>query len=179
MNTVFVCNLPADSSLLQRSYLNQLAQCYGPAAQGQRAKYIHTELFFPDAQSLSSTGDIRSGIGARIVYGGTVELGAKSFSRNTWDFTALSVTPKQRQEMLRWLGERRGAKFDKWGYFTGWHSANQYYCSRLVGQCLQQCNVVPDLTPNHFKHPEALHQAVVRLGHTFVDTPRTLARLNI
>ena len=177
MNTVFVCNLPADSSLLQRSYLNHLAQCYGPAVDGERAKYIHTELFFPDAVSVG--GDIRSGIGARIVYGGTVELGAKSFSRNTWDFTALSVTPAQRQAMLRWLGERRGAKFDKWGYFTGWHSADRYYCSQLVGQCLQQCNVVPGLQPKDLEHPETLYQAVVRLGHTFVDTPRSLAHLHI
>ena len=81
--------------------------------------------------------------------------------------------------MLQWLGQRIGAGFDTVGYFTGWHADNKYYCSRLVGRCLQECGVVPDLRPADLTHPEALHNAVVRLGHTFVDTPRALSVLHI
>lgn len=176
MPTVFVANLPADSKLLAQSCLNRLAEFYGPDPQPGRRKFVHTELLFPDSDNRA---DIRAGIGARIVYNGRVEMGAKSFSRSSWNFLALSVTEPQRQAMLSWLHERQGAKFDYTGYFVGWHTSGAYYCSQLVGQCLRDCGVVPDLSDRDLRHPEALHQAIERKGHTFLDTPRALHALHI
>ena len=173
--TVFLCSLPADSALLQRSWLNRFAEFWAPSPNVPRRAFVHTELFFPS--NVASNGPLMNGVSARIVYNGKVEIGAKMFNRSSWHFDALSVSPQQKAQMLMWVNDRAGEPFDKLGFFGLWKSRHKHYCSRLVGRCLRETGVLPELTNRNINHPERLAQAVQRATVRFAGTPRELAAL--
>lgn len=175
--TVYLCSLPADSALLQRSWLNRLAEFWAPRPKVPRRAFVHTELFFPS--SVAQSGSMMSGVSARIVYGGKVQIGAKMFNRSSWHFDALSVSPTKRAEMLQWLHRREGEPFDKLGFFGLWKSNRKHYCSRLAGRCLRETGVMPLLTNRDINHPERLAQAVQAAAVRFAGTPRNLCSLNL
>jgi len=177
--TVYVCSLAADSELLQRSWLNRLAEFWAPRPNLPRRAFVHTELFFPSSVATDTQLDLVSGVSARIVYNGKVEIGPKMFNRNSWHFDALSVPPQRRAAMLQWMHDHEGEPFDKLGFFGLWKSTKKHYCSRLVGRCLRETGVLPDLTARDMNHPERLAQYVQRATSRFVATPRRLSTLKI
>lgn len=178
MPTVYVCSLAADSTLLQKSWLNRAAEMLAPQPPPHRRPFVHSELFFPNEHA-NLRNELQHGVSARIVYGGRVELGAKEFNRHTWHFDALSVTPQQRVQMLDWLERHKGAKFDYLGYATGCTAQNRFYCSRLVGRCLQEGGVMPNLMPHDMSHPERLSHAVAMHDSAFIGTPRAICSTRV
>ena len=173
-----MCYLPANSSLLKRSWLNKAAAWWaGTPTDGREHPMIHCELFFPTATRVAAATDAVTGQACGIHFNGTVFLTPKQFSRRAWAFRALNVTDKQYQSMHAFCktaaDERHG--FNTAGYMCGVAKPpKQWYCSQLVGAALNHAGVA-DLSDQQLAHPESLYVALMPL--TYLDTVRQLSNV--
>ena len=168
-SVLYVCALPANSELLERSWLNRAAAWR--AGTRHKNPMVHMELFFPEnADTLDA-----SGLGVGIVYGGKVFVKPKMFHRSTWKFMGIPVTQLQFDRCLDWCRQREGCKFNKMGFYGGCNQANRYYCSQLVGDCLRD-NGVAELTNKQCSHPNRLYDALQQETISFIGTPKLAER---
>jgi hypothetical protein len=151
---LYACFLPSDSTLLEDSYINRLAACFGKT----KCPMIHVELLF--AEDNSEFGESTS-----IHYGGQVFLKQKRFSRSNWHFRSIPATQTQIRKVYNFCKSCEGNGFNRLGFYLqpfsfapssqflfdkGLSSSPQWYCSSLCCSALQAAEIFQDM-------PQAMH----------------------
>lgn len=157
---LYVCFLPADSSLLEDHYLNKLAAFTAPKGSGP-APMIHTELMFVDGET---SGEVL-GEACSIHYNGKVFLADKRFSRDSWTFRQVQCSQQDIEKAYDYCKLNVGKPFNKVAYYTTPFCSphhlpfthDRFFCSQIVGNALLCANV--DVVPD--QHPHALYQSLL------------------
>lgn len=178
---IMVCFLPANSGLLQKSWLNSAAARMAPKSD-RSDPMVHVELFFPRYEM----GDTVGGDSCSIHYGGKVFVANKNFSRKEWLFRSYSCTEQQYDRAREFCNAQKGGRFNYFGYFApcGMGSTSgsptlkqqSWYCSELVNSTLVYAGLTA-LNPDAFTHPDILFEHVV--GETYADCGRNINFGNI
>lgn len=172
---VVLAFLPADSSLLQRSYLNWAAARIAPSRQKKRygapgqAPMVHAEIWLKENDN--------DGFAASICYNKTCHYDRKRFSRKTWSFRSIYVSKAQFKKLQLFFSAHKGCKFNKVGFFAlglaglrisgkwperlGWRP--RFWCSELIVTGLKAVGYFEKSGPGAIStqcHPEELFQFV-------------------
>ena len=159
MKEILVAFLPADSSLLEESWLNRgAAKVAPPPKSGSRIPVVHCEIVLEDGLALS------------ICYNKVVHLHKKKFSRVHWSFRSLQVTDAQYRKVLLFAEAHKGCTFNSVGFFGlavglrwagtwpqrfGWK--RRFFCGEICTAALQAAGVIPS-SQESVLHPEELLQ---------------------
>lgn len=159
MKEILVAFLPADSSLLEESWLNRgAARVAPPTKSGSRIPVVHCEIVLDDNLALS------------ICYNKVVHLHKKKFSRVHWSFRSLKVTDAQYRKLILFAEAAKGSPFNGVGFFGlafglrlsgAWTERlnwkRRYFCGEICTVALCQAGVLPK-TQETVLHPEELLQ---------------------
>jgi len=166
-STVYVCFLEADAELMEQHWLNKAAAYFSPEKNGK----IHVELFFPESEQPENT-EVVKGLACSIHYGGRVFLTQKHFSRKQWSFRTLSVSKKQKEDMLAFCREHVGDHFNHLSYFLSpWCEVGpeyplmfgygaRWFCSELVVCGLRVGGVLDVSACGCSPHPQRLFRVL-------------------
>ena len=135
--------------------------------------YIHCELIFRDEQ----TGV--HNLACSVMYGRTVYMEPREFTRDEWSFLKISVTSKQYRLIKKWCDgivaqERPFNNNGFWRAITPFPRSTddtQFFCSELVCRAFQQIGMFNDalpstLTPTELKSMiEAQFDTCVDMSH--------------
>jgi len=160
MKEILVAFLPADSSLLEESWLNRgAARVAPPTKSGSRIPAVHCEIVLDDNLALS------------ICYNKVVHLHKKKFSRIHWSFRSLEVTDAQYRKIILFAEAYKGSPFNSAGFFGlafGLRFAGtwterlfgfkrRFFCGEVCTAALQAAGVIPK-SQEAVLHPEELLQ---------------------
>ena len=160
--------LEADAELMEQHWLNKAAAYFSPEKNGK----IHVELFFPESER-SENSEVVKGLACSIHYGGRVFLTQKHFSRKQWSFRTLSVSKKQRENMLAFCREHVGDHFNHLSYFLSpvtdaigpmyplmFGYGPRWFCSELVVCGLRVGGVLDVCACRSSPHPQCLFRVL-------------------
>lgn len=169
---IMVCFVRSDSSVLQDSWLNSAATWFA-GNDGQQTPYIHAEiLFVPKNNALASQSEVY-GTACSIVYGNTVHLEKKRFSRKEWVFRSMDCTEEEYNNMYTFCRHHKGDSFNHLGYFMYWAGFlapkpmfytwlgmnPRWYCSEIVIAALKHGNMI-NQDINVSTHPNILYNII-------------------
>ena len=189
MPTIMICFVRADSSLLEESWLNRAASWLA-TTDDDRAPYIHAEvLFIPKGAAFNRTSNDVSGMACSIVYGNTVHLEPKRFSRTEWEFRSMTVSEEAYDRMYAVAEERRGDGFNHLGYFlhplyiqprpmfyTWFGMRPRWYCSEIVSHILKAGGIFEPAACESI-HPHELYKNLKTV--TMADCGRNMKSVTL
>ena len=187
---IMICFVRSDSAVLQESWLNTAASYFAPRAPRTGAPYIHAELLFvPKNNALRNSAEVY-GDACSIVYGGTVHMTKKRFSRKEWEFRSMECSEKQYKAMKNFCNEHVGESFNHLGYFMYWAGifapkpmfytylgmCPRWYCSEIVIGALKAGGILEQEFPNA-EHPDRLYHHIK--SQSMMDCGRNMKEVQL
>ncbi len=196
MRKIMLAFVRCDSDILENSWLNRAAAFVAKRKSNYEPDvppYIHAELLFvPEDVQVNGEGDVTSEA-CSILYGGSVHLERKRFSRKSWVFRSLACSEEQFFKMYDFCRAERERKalFNYLGYFTSWlplpfsinssfyHRFNlkpRYFCSQIVTRALKEGELLDDSVSESI-HPNDLFYLC--RDYTMADTGRNINNIQL
>ena len=167
---IMLCFVRSDSDILEASWLNRAASSLAHNEDGS-APFIHSELLFCPPGAASGKDSV-AGLACSIVYGSTVHLETKRFSRKEWFFRSMTCSKGQYNEMMSFCQAVKGNGFNHLGYFLYWSPispspmsytylglAPRFFCSEVVIAALK-AGAILDSSVSTSMHPNELYKLV-------------------